>query len=218
MDKFEALESIKAAWNNNSLKLGEKIITISNDYHSAGLDLATTAAYIKATPIELEAFLELGELDDELIDRISEINPPRTTWTMLASANEEEIEQALSAISDGKDKSAVETSGYTVSEYVYKKMLEVSGPTIEMKVGNLSGDDLKHALKKGENFNALSDWEKKFLKSVSGQKKRGRMLTDKQVMQVIKILGNLVDKKAILRNSIDGDQDICDRILDALGR
>ena len=97
-------------------------------------------------------------------------------------------------------------------------MLEVSGPTIEMKVGNLSGDDLKHALKKGENFNALSDWEKKFLKSVSGQKKRGRMLTDKQVMQVIKILGNLVDKKAILRNSIDGDQDICDRILDALGR
>ena len=73
-------------------------------------------------------------------------------------------------------------------------------------------------MKKGENFNALSDWEKKFLKSVSGQKKRGRMLTDKQVMQVMKILGNLVDKKAILRNSIDGDQDICDRILDALGR
>lgn len=218
MDKFEALEAVKAAWNDDSLKLGEKIISISNDYHSAGLDLATTAAYIKATPIEFEAFLELGELEDDLIERISEVNPPKTTWTMLINANEEEIEQALNAIADGKTKSAGESSMYTVSEYVYKKMLEVSGPTIEMKVGNLSSDDLKHALKKGENFNALSEWEKKFLNSVAGQKKRGKVLSDKQVTQVIKILGNLVDKKAILRNSIDGDQDICDRILDALGR
>ena len=217
MDKWEALETIKAAWNNDSMKLGEKIISISTDFHSAGLDLATTAAYIKATPIELEAFLELGELDDEVIERISEINPPKTTWTILANANDEEINKALSVIADTKTKSIEESEKYTLSEYVYQKMLEVSGPTMEQRVANLSGDDLKHALNKGENFNAFTDWERKFFSSVASQKKRGKVLSDKQVTQVIKILNKLVDKKAIQRNSIDGDQEICDRILDALG-
>ena len=218
MDKLEALEAIKGAWYDKSLKLGDRIIAISTDFHSAGLDLATTAAYIKSTPIELEALLELGELDDEMINRLSEINPPKTTWTMLVNANDEEFEQALNAISDGKTKSVDTTNDVTLSEYVYQKMLEISGPTIEQKVGNLSGDDLKHAFTKGENFNALSDWEKKFLKSIAAQKKKGKVLSDKQIVQLIKILNNLVEKKAIVKNSIDGDQDICDRILDALGR
>jgi hypothetical protein len=82
----------------------------------------------------------------------------------------------------------------------------------------LSGADLSHALKKGTDFSALSEWETKFLKSVSAQKKRGKTMSSKQITNIMKILNTLADKKVIVRNSIDGDVEICDRILDALGR
>ena len=36
--------------------------------------------------------------------------------------------------------------------------------------------------------------------------------------QLLKIIQTMVDKGAITRNSIDGDQEICDRVLDALGK
>ena len=216
MDKIEALENIKESWNDSNLSLGEKIIKISTDYHSSGLDLATTAAFIKATPTELETLLALGELDDEIIDMISEVNPPNITWTMLAEASEEEIKQALTSLKEERDVMYDRSADYTVSKYVFQKMMEVSGPTLEQKVGSLSGDDLKHALKKGVDFDVLNDWQKKFLKSIGTQRKMGKTLSDKQIESLIKTLNVLVDRGAIARNSIDGDQDVCDRILDAL--
>ena len=85
-------------------------------------------------------------------------------------------------------------------------------------VGMLTGADLAHALKKGQDFNALSEWENKFFKSVVTQKKRGKTLSGKQIDIVLKILENLSSKGAIKRNSIDGDEEICDRILDAIGK
>ena len=103
-------------------------------------------------------------------------------------------------------------------ELVYYAMIEVSGPTVEQKVGNLSGDTLKHALKKGTDFGALSDWDTKFLKSIAAQKKRGKVLSEKQINSLTRILSKLVDNDVIKHDSIDGDQDICDEILEALER
>ncbi len=57
-----------------------------------------------------------------------------------------------------------------------------------------------------------------FFKSVVTQKKRGKTLSGKQIDIVLKILENLSSKGAIKRNSIDGDEEICDRILDAIGK
>ena len=91
MDKIEALELIKETWDNNSLSLGDKISTISNAFYTVGLDMATTAAYIKATPAEFYAFLSLSELDEDIINLISKVNPPKTTWLLLASGNDDEI-------------------------------------------------------------------------------------------------------------------------------
>ena len=87
MNKIEALELIKETWENTNLSLGEKIITISNAFYDVGLDMSTTAAYIKATPAEFYAFLSLSDLDDEIIDLISKANPPKTTWLLLGSGN-----------------------------------------------------------------------------------------------------------------------------------
>lgn len=216
MDKLEALEHIKTIWNSLELSLGDKIIMISTDYYSVGLDLPTTAAYIKATPAEFEAFLSLSELDDDIIGIISKINPPKTTWTLLANASESEIRQALSALEG--NTSLHSKLGASVSEFVYQQMLEVAEPTIEQKIGMLSGQDLAHILKKGTDFNAFDDWSLKFFKSIAAQKKRGKVLSDKQLVCVVKILNTLADKGVLKRNSIDGDRDVCDRILDALER
>ena len=217
MGRLEALETIREAWESDTLSLGDKIVTITTEYSGEGLDLGSTAAHIHATPAELDALLALGELDDEIIEQISEVNPPKTAWTMLANANDEEIHGALEALSQ-KRKRADDARRESLSEYIYAAMLEIAGPTVEQRVGNLSGDVLRHALDKGESFGALGDWDKKFLKNVSGQKKRGKTMSPKQSAQIVRILSNLADKGVIKRESIDGDQEICDQILDALDR
>ena len=216
MNKVEALEKIKAIWGDSEYKLDEKIILISDCFYGLGLDVATTAAYIKATPVELDSFLALGGLDEDIITLIAEVNPPKTTWTMLANASDDEIRQALKALKEKNNSKNLNQNHYNYSEFVYKKMIEIAGPTMEQKVGNIAGDDLKHVLKKGEDFGALNDWEHKFLKSIVAQKKRGKVLTDKQITNLIKILDALIEKKAISKESIDGDQEICDRILEAM--
>ena len=218
MDKIEALERIKTAWNDRSLSLKDKIVIISSDYYSVGLELSTTAAFIKATPSELEALLSLGGLDDDIIEVISEINPPKTTWILLASASEDEIKSALDALAKVKKDNSKTTGVSGASEFVYQQMIEVSGPTQEQRVGMLSGADLSHALKKGKSFNALNDWQLKFLRSIASQKKRGKVLSDKQEARLLEVLTHLAESGAIKRDSIDGDSEICDRILDAIGK
>jgi len=74
MDRIEALDHINSIWHDADIPLGEKILTISNDFYAVGLELSTAAAYIKATPAELDALLSLGGLDEDIIALISEIN------------------------------------------------------------------------------------------------------------------------------------------------
>lgn len=216
MDRIEALERIKATWQDLDIPLGEKILSISSDFYAVGLDLSTTAAYIKATPAELDALLSLGGLDEDLIESISLVAPPKTTWLLLANASEDEIKQALDALE--KSKGTKGASHSAISEFVYQQMIEVTGPTSEQLVGMLTGSELAHALKKAQDFNVLSEWENKFMKSIVAQKKRGKTLSAKQLVHVLKILRSIADQGVIKRNSIDGDTEICDKILDAIGK
>ena len=216
MNKIEALEKIKETWDNPDIKLSEKITEISNLFYSVGLDLPGTAQYIKATPAELDALLSLGGLNEDIIKLISDVNPPETTWTLLANAGDDEIKQALKVIKS--NKSSDNHFDMPLSEYVYQQMLEVAGPSPERRVGLLSGEEIRKIRKKGEDFNALSDWEVKFLKSLASQKKLGKTLSQKQSSRLLEILNNLADKGAIKRDSIDGDQELCNKVLDAIGR
>ena len=205
MDKFSALELIRETWENDSLNLEKKIITISDAYYSVGLDIATTAAYIKATPAEFDTFLSLSNLDDEIISFISKVNPPKTTWLLLGSASDDEIKKALTALSA---QSRLDSE--TISEFIYQQMIEVSGPTTEQLVSQLTG--------KAKAFSSVPESSIKLLNSIAGQKKRGKILSDKQITTVINILNILADNKVIQRNSIDGDSELCDKVLDALER
>ena len=133
MDKIEALDNIKNVWNQKNISLAEKVYKISNDFYSANLNLMSTAAYIKATPSELDALLSLSELDDDIIEKISTINPPKTTWIMLANANCDELDEALAAMKSKKNSKVL------YSELVYKSMIDISGPTPQRGDPDLRG-------------------------------------------------------------------------------
>ena len=62
MEKIDALELIKEKWAEDNLSLEDKIISISSAFYSVGLDIATTANYIRVTPAEFDAFLSLSNL------------------------------------------------------------------------------------------------------------------------------------------------------------
>ena len=213
MDKFEALEIIKEAWNSDDLSLADKIITISNAFYSVGLDVATTANYIKATPAEFDAFLSLSDLDDDMIRMISEANPSKTTWPLLASGNDDEIKKALAALS-----ASPRSKNESVSEFIFQQMIEVAGDTPEQLVTQLTGDELFYLAKKAQSFSYVNQGQLKYLNSFAAQKKRGKVLSEKQVATLINILNNLADNNVIQRESIDGDKELCDKVLDAIDR
>ena len=213
MDKLEALEIIKKTWENNDLSLEEKIVKISDSYYSVGLDIATTATFIKATPAELYAFLSLSNLDDDIITMISEANPPKTTWQLLASGSDDEIKKALSALS-----SSSSLKNESFSEFIYQQMVEVAGETPEQQISQLTGGELFYLANKAKNFSSVNQNLLKYLNSFAGQKTRGKVLSEKQISFLMDILNNLADNNVIQRNSIDGDEDLCDKVLDALDR
>lgn len=213
MDKFEALGLIKEAWDKNDISLEEKILQISNAFYSVGLDIATTATYIKATPAEFDVFLSLSNLDDNMIREISKANPPKTTWLLLASGSDDEIQKALAALSDSS-----RSKNETVSEFVYQQMIEVAGETPDHVLARLTGNELFYLAKKAKDFNSVDAKKIKFLNSVAGQKKRGKPMTEKQIDYLKLILNDLADNRVIQRNSIDGDSELCDKVLDAIDR
>lgn len=212
MEKIDALELIKEAWGSGKLSLEEKIFKISDAFYSVGLDIATTANYIKTTPAEFDAFLSLSNLDDDLIRMISEANPPKTTWSLLACGSDEEIKKALTALSASSS-----LKNESVSEFIYHQMIEAAGETPEQLVSQLTGGELFYLANKAKNF-SVNEKLLKFLNSLAGQKKRGKVLSEKQLSALMDMLKELADNSVIQRDSIDGDKELCNKVLDAIGR
>lgn len=213
MDKIDALELIKKTWDSESLSLEDKIITISDAFYAVGLDIATTANFIKTTPAEFYAFLSLSNLDEDIIRMISDANPPKTTWPLLSSGNDEEIKKALTALS-----ATSRSQNESVSEFIYQQMIEVAGSSTEHLLSEITGGEMFALAKKAKNFTSVNPNTIKFLNSLAGQKKRGKALSERQIATLKVILNNLADNKVIQRNSIDGDEVLCDKVLDALER
>lgn len=212
MNRFQALEEVKGAWLDAQMPLGERVTAICDAYYGSSLDLVGTATYIGSTPAELSVMLTLGGKSDEVIEALSRANPPITACTVLAEATEEDIIRALK----GYSSEARRKSGLMSGEFVYNSIIEVVGPTVEMKVASLSGSDIAAARKKGKAYGKLNDWADKFLGNIAARRRSGQQLTDKQTKKLEETLRNLCNEQVFTRNSLDKDQELCDRILDAL--
>lgn len=117
---------------------------------------------------------------------------------------------ALSASSSLKNES--------VSEFIYQQMIEVAGETPEQLVSQFTGGELYYLANKAKNFNSVNQKKLDFLNSLAGQKKRGKVLSEKQLAALIDLLSYLADNNVIQRDSIDGDKELCNKVLDAIGR
>ena len=209
MGKLESLDRIKGIWDSNA-SLEDIVLGISEIYYANGLDLSAVATYIKATPAELDAIIKLSALDDELIKRISDSNPPKTAWTLFANASEDEIKCILDdpdGLNWGEGNNTIMLSD---------RLVRAAEPTAHDKVGLLPGVVLEAMCKKGVAYNALDKWPRDFLRDIANKRKIGKILSDRQIEKTTEILRGLVNDNVITRDCIDSDAEYCNIVLDAL--
>lgn len=214
VSKVDALMRMSRYWCDTGLTLHEKVSRISEEYYSAGLTLESTAAYIGATPSELDALLSLSELEDEVLRKISEVHAPITTWMMLASANDDELEAALREMVEERKRTP--TNDESIDSRLFSAMIQVSGPTQEQLLSTLPCDIILTMANRAESFKVLTPKNLKALKSFGYYRKRGKTLTNKQVSYLRSILTQLVDADVIAHECLDDDREACEHVLKLL--
>lgn len=206
-DKYLELIS---SWNAfEDLPFNEWIIRVSDSYFRAGLGLKFSANLLGVRPAELQAALNLGDLDEEDLALLARLRPPRTTWFSLAAAPSEALEAAISALEETD-------SGQSPFAVVEAAIKTISGPSSLERVAALSSEAFGHAAMKAEAYGQLSTKSRQALKGFQTSKRTGKALTSKQTAYAKSLLVQLADGGVIRRNSADGDQAICDEILDAI--
>ena len=205
---------IAEAWSERkSLTLASWVKKVSDTFANSQGSLIFTARLLKAHPAELFAVLNLATLDDELLQAISLVNPPVTTWLSLSKADEKGIQAALKALIDSESEKDKRSPCQIVDDAIEG----VGGGGPITKISKLTGATIVHAAKKAVDYGALNDKSRLALKRFGAMQKTGKLLTPKQLGYMQDMLENLVKRGVIKRNSPDGDQEMCDEILDALG-
>lgn len=202
-------ESLRSVWRADDLGFGTWVRQVANRYAVCGLNLEAAASLVGATPAELEAVLQLALLDDDELDVFHSV-PPKTTWFQFAGASPAGIRAGLEALENRGDASAFDV--------VETAIHQAQGPTEQERVAALSWQVFAHAAKKADQYNQLNDKHRKALKGFGSRKKGGRPLTGAQAAYATGLLTQLADAGVISRNSMDGDQELCDQTLEALGR
>jgi len=184
---------------------------VSKSFFASRLRLEAAARWLKTSPAELAAVLQLATMEDGALAMLDSDVPPKTTWFAFADADSRGVQAGLEALR----RKPPGTSSY---QAVDEAVRGTTGPRASDRVAKLSGNIIFHMGKKAEQYRSLRDKDWKALKSMGMQKKNGRSLTPLQVAYAHSLLEQLADAKVVRRDSPDGDQAACDAVLDALGR
>lgn len=206
-DKFAIL---KAAWGNRELSFDQWLIELSAAYFNAGGNVKIAAIALDTRPAALQAALSLASLPEEDLALLAGHNPPPTTWFSLASASSDAIRAAISALEN-------QSADYSPASIVDAVIRDLLGPSIYEKISGLPSEAFSHAAKKAESYGLLNDKTRGALKGFHKSRTAGKTLTVKQIAYAKDLLDQLAQGGAIVRNSRDGDKELCDQILDALG-
>lgn len=210
-NKPDKYSELYRAWNTfHDKSFDQWIIDVSEYYFRSGIGIKIASQMLGVQPAELQAALNLASLDEEELALLATLNPPKTTWFTLAAATPDEIRQALEAL-----KSAHE--GDSPFSIVEAAIREIKGPGSMERIASLSSEAFGHAAKKATVYKLLNEKHIKALKSWGTRVRTGRPLTPPQMSYAEGLLRELVEQGAVVRNSKDGDQEICDEILNALG-
>lgn len=211
-DTQSKLGRFQEAWNQREeLELGEWVSEVSQAFFNTSIELAPAAEFVGAQPAELHAALTLATLSDENLILVSNVNPPITTWHFLADAPEDAVSDVLEAISTRPEGIA---AGLAASEAVSRLL----GPSKSDLIASLGSTAFSHLANKATQHNALNETHRKALRGWGSQLRRGKSLTPKQVAYAYGLLEQLADQGVISANSPDGDSEIMEAALQALGR
>ncbi len=204
-------ETLIRCWNSIEEKSFDRwIIDFSDAFHKSRLSTTFVANILGVRLAELQAALALAVLDDEELELLAKRVPPKTTWFSLATANREGLEAALVALEHA--------DGDSPFKKVEGAIRTIAGPSSLERVAALPFQAFEHAAKKAEAYGLLTATSRNALKNWARQQRTGRGLTVKQTAYAKNLLEQLADSNAIVRNSRDGDQQICDVILNAIDR
>lgn len=207
-DKFL---NLVAAWNSyDAITFDKWVIEVSEAYFKTGLSLKTAANFLSTQPAELQAVLNLASIDEDNLSLLSKMKPPSTTWFSLASASPDGLKAAIQALSELQER----ISPFLVVDGAIRS---VEGPSTFERIASLSSESFGHAAKKAQTYGLLNDKGIKALKGWQTRIRTGKSLTLPQMTYADGLLRELVANGAITRNSKDGDQEICNEILDTLG-
>jgi hypothetical protein len=196
------------SWSTRG-RFDDWVVDVSEAYIASRLRLEGAAKLLDTTPAELQAVLNLATLDEEELRLIGENPPPKTTWLTFALASREGIEAAIAAL-------GAMPVGASPFHTVRDAIHGVEGPTVLERVAALTGPDILHMWSKAKQYGLLSPKSQKALESMGKQKRTGRPLTPRQTAYLYDLLRQLADGGAVRRDSPDGDQDVCDAVLDAI--
>jgi hypothetical protein len=209
--KSDKYADLHRAWNSFHDKTFDNwIMDVSEFYFRSGIGIKIASQILGIQPAELQAALNLATLEEEELALLATLNPPKTTWFTLAAASPEEIRQALEALKSVQ-------AGQSPFSLVEAAIREIHGPSTMENIAGLSAEAFGHAAKKATVYRVLTEKHIKALKSWQTRVRTGRPLTPPQMSYAEGLLRELVEQGAIVRNSQDGDKEICDQILDALG-
>lgn len=205
---------IVEAWSErNKLSISEWSRKVSDTFANSQSSVIATARVLKIHPAELFAVLNLATLEEELLEKISSCKPPITTWLSLSKADAVGIEAALEALESANHEKSRTSPCQLVDDAI--ESVGGGGPT--SRVAKLESKAIIHAAKKAEDYGALTPRSRTALKRFGSMRKTGKLLTPKQIGYMQGMLEDLVNRGVIKRNSSDGDQELCNQILDALG-
>lgn len=210
-DPFEGLE---VAWTNPTFTLAERARLVASLHMRSRMTLEGTARISGATPAQIQALLELATLDDDDLDLVSSANPPATTWLLFAQAEPGEIRAGVEAIQHLSDDDASDTPAVLA---VYRAMRLIAGPTKNDRLASLSGLTFSHLEHKAKEYGVLTKYGHGLLTTLSRYKKMGKQPTEKQLDFLAGILIQLIQEGVITHESKDGDQEMCEQILDIFG-
>lgn len=206
--------AIVEVWSEKErLSIADWARKVSDTFANSQSSVIATARILKVHPAELFAVLNLATLNDEILEKISQQNPPITTWLSLSKADANGVESALEAL----DKAKKDKNKISPCQVVDEAIEQVGGGGPTSRVAKLDSAAILHAAKKAEDYGALNPKSRAALKKFGSMRKTGKLLTPKQIGYMQGMLEDLISRGVIKRNSPDGDQELCDEILEALG-
>lgn len=210
-DDLDHVEKLLAAWESTKNLGKERVLAVSRAFYSSGIDFDGAVRILGCSAAELQATLSLASLSEEDLTRLFELEPAITTWSLFGATDEKGFEAGINALKMRKN-------GDSSFMTVYNAVRSAAAPDVYQILGGLSAKELWHIAHKAKEYKALRDKDRRFLGDQAKLRGTGKSLTQRQLEYLKGLLTQLAEREVISIDSKDNDQELCNKILKALGR